>query len=140
MSMKIVPTTSAHYPGIAAVINSLFPGSYTTALEITDGDQPRDLRFKFQRWAAIEQDQVVGTGSYSQSIWFDHPQKFMIWVGVAPGHQKGGIGSALYEAIMHGLEPYDPLALRVTATQDRPQSIRFLEKGFPRFPGGNLEQ
>ncbi len=29
---------------------------------------------------------------------------------------------------MHGLQPFDPLALRVMATEDRPQSIHFLEK------------
>ncbi len=67
-------------------------------------------------------------GLYSQSIWFAHPQKFTLWIGVLPSHQRRGYGSALYDAIMKGLQPHDPLALRATATEDCPQSIRFLEK------------
>jgi len=126
--MEIIPATSAHYSGIAAVINSLYPDNGSSVEEIAEGDRRRDPKFKFQRWIAIEQDLVVGTGHYTQSIWFAHPQKFMLWIGVLPGHQGRGTGSALYETIMQGLQPFDPLALRATATEDRPQSMQFLEK------------
>jgi len=126
--MEIIPATSAHYQGIAAISNSLDPERNTSALEIAAGDRQRDPKFKFQRWIAIEKDQIVGIGSYNQSIWFAHPRKFMLWIGVRPECQRHGIGSALYETIMHGLQPFDPLALRATATEDRPQSMRFLEK------------
>ena len=88
----------------------------------------RDPKFKTQRWIAIEKGEIVGACYYTQSNWFAHPQKFMIWVGVHPGRQRSGIGSALYETIMHGLQPFDPLALRTRATEACPQSICFLEK------------
>ena len=126
--MEIVPATSAHNQGIAEIINSLDPERHASGLEIAEGDKRRDPKFKFQRWIAIEKDQVVGIGSYNQSIWFAHPQKFMLWIGVRPDYQKCGIGSTLYETIMHGLQPFDPLALRATATEDRPKSMRFLVK------------
>jgi GNAT superfamily N-acetyltransferase len=126
--MEIVPATSAHYQGIAEIINSLDPERHASGLEIAEGDKRRDPKFKFQRWIAIEKDQIVGIGSYYQSIWFAHPQKFMLWIGVRPEYQRRGIGSMLYETIMHGLQPFDPLALRATATEDRPQSMRFLKK------------
>jgi mycothiol synthase len=126
--MEIVPATSAHYQGIAAIINSLDSLRNTSALEITEGDQRRDPKFKFQRWIAIEKDRIVGIGSYNQSIWFAHPQNFILWIGVQPEHQRRGIGSKLYETINHGLHPFDPLALRASATEDHPQSIQFLEK------------
>ncbi len=126
--MKILPATTAHYSGMAKVINSLYPENPTSRLEIEEGDKQRNPRFKFQRWVAIEKNQIVGVGSYNQSIWFDHPQKFIIWIGVRPENQKCGIGSMLYETIRHGLQPLDPIALRATATEDRLQSIRFLEK------------
>jgi mycothiol synthase len=126
--MKIIPATPAHYPEIAEVINALYPENPTSAQEIATGDQQRDPKFKFQRWIALEKDQVVGMGSYSQSIWFAHPQKFMFWVGVRPEHQRVGIGSRLYETILHGLQPFDPLALRATAAENLVQSRRFLEK------------
>jgi mycothiol synthase len=126
--MEILPTTSVHYSGIATLYNSLDPQLHLSALDFTEGDRLRDPKLKTQRWVAIEKDEIVGAGYYTQSNWFAHPQKFMIWVGVLPRHQRGGIGSALYETIMHGLQPFDPLALRTRATDDCPQSICFLEK------------
>jgi GNAT superfamily N-acetyltransferase len=126
--MEILPTISAHYPGIATLYNSIDPELHLSASDFTEGDRLRDPKFKTQRWVAIEKDEIVGAGYYTQSIWFAHPQKFMIWVGVHPKHQRSGIGSALYETIIHGLQPFDPLALRCRATDDCPQSIRFLEK------------
>ena len=126
--MEIVPATSAHYQGIAEILNSLDPKRNISALNITEGDERRDPRFKFQRWIAVEKVQIVGTGSYNQSIWFDHPQKFILWIGVRPEYQRRGIGSTLYKTIMHGLKPLNPLALRATATEDLPKSMRFLEK------------
>jgi GNAT superfamily N-acetyltransferase len=126
--MEIIPATAAHYPGIAALFNAIDPGEHASAADIAASDRRRDPKFKFQRWVAIEKDEIVGAGYYTQSIWFAHPRKFMIWVGVRPGRQRGGIGSALYETIMQGLQPCDPLALRTSAAEDRPHSIRFLEK------------
>jgi mycothiol synthase len=126
--MDILPATSAHYPGIAALYNSIDPQLHLSASDFTEADRSRDPKFKTQRWVAIQKDEAVGAGYYTQSFWFDHPQKFMVWVGVHPGHQKCGIGSALYETIMHGIQPFDPLALRSRATDDCPQSIRFLKK------------
>ena len=126
--MEILPTTSNHYPGIATLYNAIDPELHLSASDFTEGDRVRDPKFKIQRWVAIEEDEIVGAGYYTQSNWFAHPQKFMIWVGVHPRHQKGGIGSALFETIMQGLQPFDPLAVRTRAAEDCPQSIRFLEK------------
>jgi len=126
--MQIFPATSAHYQGIASTMNSIYPERHTTELDLAEQDRQRDPRFKYQRWVAIEQDQIVGTGAYNQSIWFDHPQKFLLGIGVQPEYQGRGIGSALYETIMHGLQSFDPLALRASATEDRPRSMRFLDK------------
>jgi mycothiol synthase len=126
--MKILPATSAHYPGVVEVINSLDPENPTSSLEIEHGDQRRDPRFRFQRWVAFEKSQIVGVGSYNQSIWFDHPQKFMVWIGVHPKHQGCSIGSMLFTTILQGLQPFDPIALRAMATEDWLQSKRFLEK------------
>ncbi len=126
--MKILPATSNHYQGIAEVINSLYPENPKSGSEIAEGDKKRDPKFKFQRWVAVDKDKTVGIGSFNQSIWFAHPQKFMLWIGVRPEHQKCGIGSMLYGSIMHGLQPFDPIALRASATEDLVQSKQFLEK------------
>jgi mycothiol synthase len=126
--MEIVPATSTHYQGIAEIVNSLDPERNASAADLAAGDKQRDPKFKFQRWIAIENDQLVGMGSYNQSIWFAHPQKFLLWIGVRPECQGRGIGSALFDALMRELQPHDPIALRASATEDRPRSTRFLEK------------
>ena len=126
--MEIVSATPAHYPGLADTYNSLYSGSGYTAEAIAAGDRQRDPKFKFRRWVALSRDQVIGYGSYTQSIWFYHPQKFMLSLGVLPEYQHHGFGSSLYKTILAGLQPFDPLALRATANADRPESRRFLEK------------
>jgi len=126
--MEILPTTSNHYPGLAALYNSIDPASNLSASNFTEGDRLRDPKFKIQRWVAIEEDEIIGAGYYTQSNWFAHPQKFMIWVGVHPAHQRKGFGSELYDTIMQGLQPFDPLALRTRVTESCAQSIHFLQK------------
>ena len=126
--MKIIQSAASHYPGLAEVINAIYPENKTSASDLAVNDQQRDPRFKFQRWVAIDQERVVGAGSYNQSIWFDHPQKFLVWVGVTPEYQRRGIGSSLYEAILLGLTRFNPIALRSTASDNQSQSIQFLEK------------
>jgi GNAT superfamily N-acetyltransferase len=126
--MQIIPASSDHYEGIATIYNTLYSKNITSASEIAAGEKGRDPKFKFQRWIAIQEQRIVGMGYYNQSIWFDHPQKFLFWIGVLPDRQRGGIGSALYETIMRGLQPFDPLALRTTAPEDFIQGKLFLEK------------
>jgi GNAT superfamily N-acetyltransferase len=126
--IKILPANAAHYSGVAEIINSLYPENPTSSSEIEIGEQQRDPRFKFKRWIAIEKNQIVGVCSYNQSVWFDHPQKFMVWIGVRPESQRCGIGSMLFETILHGLQPFDPIALRATTTDDCLQSKQFLQK------------
>jgi len=126
--MKILPTSPDYYQGMATLYNSIDPELHLSATDFTEGDRLRDPKFKTKRWVAIEKGEIVGAGYYTQSNWFAHPQKFMIWVGVHPKHQKNGIGSALFETIMHGLQQFDPIAIRTRATNDHPQSISFLEK------------
>lgn len=126
--MKILPFKPAHYPALAEFSNSLTPHQPTSATEIESRDQQRDPKFKFQRWVALEQDKVIAAGNYNQSHWFAHPQNFIVWVGVLPEQRSHGIGSALFETILQGLKPFDPLALRASASQDQTASIKFLEK------------
>jgi GNAT superfamily N-acetyltransferase len=126
--MEITLTIPTHYPALAALYNAIDPQLHLSAENFMEGDRQRDPKFKTLRWVAIERDEIVGAGYYTQSNWFAHPQKFMIWLGVHPGHQRNGIGTVLYETILQGLQPFDPLALRTRVTADIPHSIRFLEK------------
>jgi mycothiol synthase len=126
--MKIRQATPADYSSLADLINCLYPDRPTSPADIAEDDKQRDQKFKFQRWVAVEKKRIIGSGNYSQSIWFAHPQKFRVWIGVLPEHQKRGIGSLLFDTIIQGLQPFDPIALRTSTTEDRSDSIRFLAK------------
>lgn len=126
--MKITTASSDHYEGIAALYNTIYAERVTSAEEIASGEKQRDPEKRFQRWVAIAEKRVVGMGYYNQTSWFDHPQKFMLWIGVLPDSQKQGIGSRLYDTILQGLQPFDPIALRATAAADFIHSGQFLEK------------
>lgn len=126
--MIIRLATPSDYSGVAGVINSIFPDANTSAPAIAEDDRQRNPKYKFQRWVAIEDGQIVGSGSYSQSIWFAHPQKFIIFIGVKPEYQDHGIGSKLFENVIQGLLPLNPVTVRARASDDHPESIRFLEK------------
>jgi GNAT superfamily N-acetyltransferase len=71
---------------------------------------------------------VVGFASYGQSTDDYHPQRFYVNVEVRPEYQRRGIGSALYEQVMEGLQEFDPLVLRADAFTNLPQGFSFLQK------------
>jgi mycothiol synthase len=126
--IQIRRATPADYAAIAEVVNSIYPEDPSPVSDFEEADRQRDPRFKFLRWVAVENERMTGVGSYNQSVWFDHPQKFSLWIGVRPEYQGCGTGSGLYKTIMDGLAPFDPIAIRATATSDRPQGERFLRK------------
>jgi mycothiol synthase len=71
---------------------------------------------------------VVGFGAYWQSSLDYHPPWFYVNVEVSPSHQRQGIGAALYDQVMAGLQPFDPRVLRADAFTNLPQGFRFLQK------------
>lgn len=125
--MQIIPSTPDHYPALAALINTIYPGANSSTEELLRFDQEHDPRFRFQRWLALEGSEVIATGNYNQTIWFAHPQKFAIAISVHPDWRRQGIGTRLYEAILDGMRPFDPIALRATAVDLRPEGIAFLQ-------------
>jgi GNAT superfamily N-acetyltransferase len=80
---------------------------------------------------ALKDGEVVGFGGYGQSSFDYHPQRFYVNVEVHPEHQRKGIGAALYEQVIDGLQAFDPLVLRADAFTNLPQGFAFLQaRGF----------
>jgi GNAT superfamily N-acetyltransferase len=132
--MEIRTYTSDDFPGIVNLHNTAFPDMPVTVEDYIEADKQRDPKCKHQRWVAVDGGQIVGTGAYSQELWAYHPQKFELAGGVLSQYRRRGIGDALYERVLEGLAPFDPLELRAHARQDHPQSIRFLEtRGFKEY-------
>jgi len=129
--MNIRVYTTDDYPGIANLHNTAYPDKPATVEDYIEADQNRDPKCRYQRWVAVEDGQIVGTGAYLQELWVYHPQKFKVTGEVLPQYQRRGIGAALYDRIMEGLTPFEPIELRVQVRGDRPQSMSFFEvRGF----------
>ena len=129
--MKIREFTKNDYPGVVNIHNRLniaWPERPRTPAGWEQAEQNRNPKLKFQRWVAVEGQDVLGFGQYSQNSDDYHPQRFYINIEVDPPSQRQGIGAALYDQIMAGLQPFDPLVLRANAFTNLPQGFRFLQK------------
>lgn len=105
-----------------------YPEYPTSAQEIRFRDEHRDPKCKHGRWLAELGDRVVAAGAYDQWPDLYHPRKFWLDIAVLPEHHNQGIGGALYEHLMDALRAHDPIAVRLSARENRPASIRFITK------------
>lgn len=129
--MNIRTFTADDYPaivGIDAGLNIIWPQRPRTPEAWAEADRNRNPRYKFQRWVAVMDGDVVGFGSYGQGGLDYHPQRFYVNVEVSPNYQRQGIGAALYDQVMAGLYPFDPRVLRANAFTNLPQGFPFLQK------------
>jgi mycothiol synthase len=129
--MRIREFTQDDYPAMVNIHNSLniiWPERPRTPEAWAVVDQNRSPRDKRARWVAIEGERVVGFASYSQGPLEYPPQSFYVNVEVHPEYQNCGIGAALYDQVMEGLEAFKPPALRADAFTNLPQGFRFLQK------------
>lgn len=123
--------TEDDYPAIVNIHNShniVWPERPRTPEGWAQSDRNRNPKCKFQRWVAIKDGSVVGFGTYGQSSFNYHPQRFFVNVEVSPSYQQQGVGAALYDQIMTRLQPFAPSVLRANAFTNLPQGFRFLEK------------
>lgn len=129
--MEIRHFTPNDYPAIANIhnrLNIVWPERPRTPEGWAEADRHRNPKCKFQRWVAVKDGHVAGFGSYGQSSFDYHPQRFYVNVEVSPGEQRQGIGAVLYDQIMAGLQPFDPRVLRANAFTNLPQGFSFLQK------------
>lgn len=126
--VEIRTYTTDDFPGIVNLQNTTYPDMPGTVEDYIQGEKQRDPKIKFQRWVAVVEEQIVGAGLYDQRLWSYHPQKFWLAGGVLPEYQRQGLGTVLYDRIMAGLAPFDPIELRVNVREDLPQGVRFFEK------------
>ena len=131
---QIADATPAYYSELAEFYNAIYTDDTLTIETFIEADKQRNPKYKFKRWVTIKDDRVVGTGMYFQREWFYHPQKFRISILVTPQYRDQGIGSALYDQIIRGLQALNPITLITDTYDNRLESIRFLEKcGFMEF-------
>lgn len=122
---------SDDFPAIVAIhtsLNIVWPEMPPTPESWEDADKRRNPKCKFRRWVAVENGNVVGFSSYVQSPWSYPPQSFQVNVEVFPEFQRRGIGTALYDRVIEGIQGFNPPALRADAFANLPQGFTFLQK------------
>ena len=129
--MKIRAFTPKDYPAMVSIHNSLnivWPEQPRTPEAWAEVDRNRSPKFKHRRWVAIADGSVVGFSWYGQGPSAYPPHSFYVNVEVLPEYQCRGIGSALYDQVMEGLQGFNPPALRADAFTNLPQGFTFLQK------------
>ena len=129
--MQIRHFTIEDYLALVAIHNSqniVWPERPRTPEAWAEADRNRSPKSKFQRWVAVEDGRVIGFSSYAWNSWNYPPQSFYINVEVLPESQRRGIGSALYDQVIEGLQKFNPPALRADAFTNLPQGFAFLQK------------
>lgn len=129
--MQIRHFTPEDYPALVAIHQSqgiIWPERPRTPEAWAEADKNRNPKAEFQRWVIIEERSVVGFASYARYPWNYPPQSFYIHIEVRPEYQRRGLGSALYEQLMTGLQGFNPPALRADAFTNLPQGFTFLQK------------
>ncbi|MFZ5828063.1 MAG: GNAT family N-acetyltransferase [Bacillota bacterium] len=125
MAADIRPFTPDDYGALVALTNRVYE-KVITQEELRWHDENLDPRCRQARWLAEAEGRVVGAGYYTQYAAFYHPQKFEVVVMVEPEFRRRGIGSALYQQVMAGLAPLNPIHLSAGARETWPESLAFL--------------
>jgi GNAT superfamily N-acetyltransferase len=126
--VEIRTYTIEDFPGIINLQNVTYPDMPGSVEEYLEREKRRDPKIKHQRWVAVAEGQIVGSGVYDQHIWTYHPRKFWLDGGVLPEWQRLGLGTILYDKVMNELEPLDAIEINVNVRSDKHRGLRFFEK------------
>jgi GNAT superfamily N-acetyltransferase len=95
--------------------------------DIRQEDAERDPAFKFGRWIAEVDGQVVAGGEHNHNAGHYHLHKFLMDVFVHPEYQGQGIGTALHQHITDALQAHDPISARGAVREDMVATVNFLQ-------------
>ncbi len=123
--LTVRPYTEGDFERIAAFHNLVEPDYPTTVGELRRNDSLRDPKLDYNLFLAERGGTLIGTARHTQASGLYHPQKFYLSVHVHPAHRGQGLGSRLYEHLLDALGPFNPILLRGSAREDRPDAVRF---------------
>lgn len=128
MNLSIRSFTDEDYEAFCLLRAICYPDQPISVDDLRFRDTHRDPKCKHARWLAEADGNLIGAAGYDQWPDLYHPRKFWMDIAVLPEHRNQGAGSALYEYMLEALRAYDPIAVRMSARENRPHSLRFITK------------
>lgn len=133
MAVTLRPYTDGDLPAVIEIVNRIFPDE-PRSLETARHEEKMWDASKFfrHRLVAVEENgQVVGRGNLTHLPWQFQADKYGLWLDVDPAHQRQGVGTMLYDALLAVAQERKAVLLRAGAKESLPHSHAFLQhRGF----------
>lgn len=118
----------ADYQTVIAIDSAIDPDFADSVEEWQHWDGHRNLEHVRRRFIAERDGEAVAFGHYMHVSWSFREDKYMIWVGVHPEHERKGYGSALWDYMMAELEERQPQDLVSYTRENHTRAVHFLQK------------
>jgi len=123
------------YPAIASMLTAENRQWPTTAEDLAHSDAARDPKFHWTVFVAEEtssgEKRITGMASVGHDSLAHREDKFKINIRVHPDMQGQGVGSRLYQELLHHLKTFAPCEIYAEVWAAHPRAVRFVtERGF----------
>lgn len=142
--MKIVKIdhNSPLFKSAVDVRNAVWPNYSESEEELKHFDKNYDPKYFFQRFVAIYEEEIIGSGMICEPWWSYKPGKLYYEINVLKEHRNKGIGSFCLEYVENILDEKRGYKLNTYSKEDYEDGINFLEnRGYKvvlREPGSKL--
>jgi len=121
----------ADYEQAVRISTAIDPDAHESVDDWQHWDQHRDPALHFRRFVLEADGEAVAYGSFGHMDWAFDPDRYFIWLGVHPEHERKGYGSALWDFLMGRLAQRGPTELVSFTRENRPRAVEFLQhRGF----------
>ncbi|MGP8074477.1 MAG: N-acetyltransferase family protein [Thermoplasmata archaeon] len=129
---SIRPFVDVDFDAEARIDREIDPAHAPTVEELRHWDEILNLergRTNIRLAAEMQSTgEVVGYGSLAQPAFNYDPRRFWIWVAVAPGHRRRGIGAELYSRLEGEARARRGLGLWSDAREEDLAGVQFLDR------------
>ena len=124
-AVTVRPMTPEDYDRFVALHNRVYPTRTRTVEEVREAEQTRKAKYKARRWAAFNDEQLIGFAGYGQWTGEAHATWFQVNVVVDEPFRRQGIGTSLYTHLFEEMTQHDPKVLRADAYENLPAGLPF---------------
>ncbi len=130
MKIQAFEPTEEMYTALVLIEKAIWPDNFTTLTEFKHFDATRSPDFYYQRLMVTVDGHVIAFANCGETPGSHLPGKYRLRINVHPAYERQGIGTAVYNHIIHMLYQRDPqpVLLESGTYEHKPQSIRFLQK------------